>query len=141
MCYAVQHRVKKMRKLNWTCTSCGRTFSRRFSAQRHIDNYNIHNGLGQAVPYAEYSLGIREGKYWPQSMPRFNRAEHSFLDKAFDKIAAEVENNIVRDIAKRVYNAIANNERNQVIFDNLAEVVGASIIIKNVESYRNGSEL
>lgn len=117
------------------------TFSRRFSVQRHIDNYNIHNGLGQAVPYTEYVMGIREGKYWPQRIPRFTRSGDSFLDRAPDKIAAEVENYIVKDIAKRVYNTIANKEVNETIFDNLAKVIAASIIIKNVDSNPKGSPL
>lgn len=121
-------------KLNWCCTFCGRTFTRRSSAQRHIDNYNIHQGLGQAVPYTEYSMGLRQGKYWPQSIPRFTRSGDSFLEGSFYKITAEVEKNIIRDIANRVYISIANKEENQAIFNNLAKAVANRIIIRNVDS-------
>lgn len=139
MLHCVTQVIIAMTKLNWSCTFCGRTFSRRSSAQRHIDNYNIHEGLGHAVPYAEYSIGIREGKYWPQSIPRFTRSGDSFLDRAFDKITAEVENNVVRNIANRVYNTIADKEENKAIFDDLAKAVATRIIIKNVDSNPKGS--
>ena len=101
---------------------------RRFSVQRHIDNYNIHNGLGQVVPFVEYSVGRREGKYQPQKVPQFTRSKAPFLDKILDKIAAEVENQIVIDIANRIYNDLSTK---QTLFDNLKTLATANIIHKD----------
>lgn len=125
-----------MTKLNWSCTSCGMSSSRRFSVQRHIDNYNIHNGLGQVVPFVVYSIGIKEGKYRPQKVPQFTRPEDHFFDRALDKIAVEVENQIVREIARRIYIRISTN---QAVLDNLETVATANIISKNVYSIFKGT--
>ena len=103
---------------------------RRFSVQRHIDNYNIHNGLGQVVPFVEYSVGRREGKYQTQKIPQFTRSKAPFFDKIHDKIVAEVENQIVKEIAKRIYDDLSRNKKNQTLFDNLKTVGAANIIHK-----------
>jgi hypothetical protein len=104
------------------------TSSRRSSVQRHIDNYNIHNGMGQIVTYVEYSMGIREGKYRPQNAPTFTRAKVSFFDRAQDKIEVELENQIVSEIASRIYKKLATNT---AIFDNLEWVATRILIKKN----------
>lgn len=106
--------------------------ARRFSVQRHIDNYNIHNGLGQVVPFVEYSVGRREGKYQPQKVPQFTRSKPLFLDKVLHKIEAEVENQIVKDIAKRIYDDLSTD---QTLFDKLKTVATTTIIHKHF--YRN----
>lgn len=106
---------------------------RRFSVQRHIDNYNIHNGLGQVVPFVEYSVGRREGKYQPQKVPQFTRSKAPFLDKIFDKIEAEVEDLIAKDIAKRIYDDLSTTR--QTLFDNL--MTGAKAIIIHEDFSRN----
>jgi hypothetical protein len=125
-----------MTKLNWSCTSCGVTFSRRFSVQRHIDNYNIHNGLGQAVPYAEYSMGIREGKYGPQKVPQFTRSDSSFFDRGYNKIVAEVENQIVREIAKRICNRLSTNKS---FLNDIEKFASNSLATKNLKDILEGS--
>jgi hypothetical protein len=102
---------------------------RRFSVQRHIDNYNIHNGLGQVVPFVEYSVGRREGKYQPQKVPQFTRSKAPFLDKIFDKIEAEVEDRIAKDIAKRIYDDLSTTR--QTLFENLMTAATAIIIHKD----------
>jgi hypothetical protein len=105
--------------------------TRRFSVQRHIDNYNIHNGLGQVVPFVEYSVGRREGKYQPQKVPEFTKSKALFFDNILDKIAAEVENQIVKDIAKRIYDDLSTDQKS---FDDLKTLAKESILNKN--SYR-----
>jgi hypothetical protein len=105
------------------------TSSRRSSVQRHIDNYNIHNGMGQIVTYVEYSMGIREGKYRPQNAPPFTRAKVSFFDRAQDKIEVELENQIVSEIASRICKKLASS--NKAIFDNLESVATTILIKKN----------
>ena len=132
MCYTVLHRVITMSKLNWSCTSCGMSAGRKFSVQRHINNQNIHNGSGQVVSYLEYSMGIKEGKYRPQKIPQFTQSETPYLNK----IEAEVENQIVREIAKRIYNQLTPNK---VFFDNLEKVATDSLIGKYRSDILNGS--
>jgi hypothetical protein len=102
--------------------------TRRFSVQRHIDNYNIHNGLAQVVPFVEYSVGRREGKYQPQKVPQFTKPKALFLDNILDKIAAEVENQIVKDIAKRIYDDFSTDQKP---FDDLKTLAKLSIYNKN----------
>jgi hypothetical protein len=75
-------------------------------------------------------MGIREGKYRPQKAPPFTRSESPFFDRALDKIEVELENQIVREIAKRIYNKITTN---QALFDNLERVATANIIRKYVK--------
>jgi hypothetical protein len=111
--------------------------TRRFSVQRHIDNYNIHNGLGQVVPFVEYSVGRREGKYQPQRVPQFTRSKAPFLDKIVDKIATEVENHIAKDIAKRIYDGLSTTSQRQ--FDELER--HATIKILHKDYYRTLREL
>jgi hypothetical protein len=87
--------------------------TRRFSVQRHINNYNIHNGLGQVVPFVEYSVGRREGKYQPQKVPQFSRSKAPFFDKILDKVAIEVENQIAKEIAKRIYDRLSTTSQKE----------------------------
>ncbi|HKQ21364.1 MAG TPA: hypothetical protein VJS91_04950 [Nitrososphaeraceae archaeon] len=114
------------------------TSSRRSSVQRHIDNYNIHNGLGQVVPYVQYSMGIRAGKYLPQNAPPFTRSKASFFDRGYDKIVTEVENQIVREVAKRIYNGLSGKE---AFFNELEKMVTKDLIMKNLNDILKGSNL
>lgn len=138
MCNTVLHRVIIMSKLNWSCTSCGMSAGRKFSVQRHINNQNIHNGSGQVVSYLEYSLGIKEGKYRSQKIPPFTRHENSFFDRPIDKIIVEVENQIVREIAKRIYNKLTQYDE---FFNKLESVATDSLIKKNLNDIIKGSNL
>lgn len=69
--------------------------SRRFSVQRHIRT--IHLGIGGIIPYIDYVIGRREGKYSPQGPPLI-RSEGPFIRK----IMAEIENDMARKIANAV---------------------------------------
>ena len=68
-------------------------------------------------------MGIKEGKYRAQKIPPFRRAETPYLDK----IEAEVENQIVREIAKRIYIQLTPNKE---FFDNLEKVATDVLIGK-----------
>jgi len=136
-CCALHRDAQRMTKLNWSCTSCGMSSTRRFSIQRHIDNYNIHNGLGQVVPFVEYSVGRREGKYQPQKVPQFTRTKAPFLDKIVDKIVTEVENQIAKGIAKRIYDGLSATSKKE--FDELER--HAKIEIVHKDYYRTLREL
>jgi hypothetical protein len=128
-CCALHRDAQRMTKLNWSCTSCGMSSTRRSSVQRHIDNYNIHNGLGQVVPFVEYSVGRREGKYLPQKVPQFTRSKAPFLDKIVDKITTEVENQIAKAIAKRIYDGLTATSQRE--FDELEKLAKIEIVHKD----------
>ncbi len=100
-------------KSNWSCTICGMSSSRRFSVQRHVQT--IHQGIGGIIPFVEYVIGRREGKYPPQERPRSRRSETPFMNK----IMAEIEN----DMARKIANAV-NKPANDPIYSNFAEFFG-----------------
>jgi hypothetical protein len=102
--------------------------SRKFSVRRHIKNYNIHNGIGQVVTFVEYSVGRREGKYQPQGVSQFTKSKAHFLDRILDEIMIEVKNQIVKEIAGRIYRKLPTNHRD---FDML-ETKASEHISKNI---------
>lgn len=54
--------------------------SRRYSVQRHINNK--HGRIGSAIPFVEYVVGRRSGKYSPGPVPTYAPKEKSLLDRA-----------------------------------------------------------
>jgi len=75
------------------------------------------------VSYLEYSIGIKEGIYQPQERPQFTRSETPYLKM----IEAEVENQIAREIAKRIYNQLIPHKE---FFDNFEKVATDRLISK-----------
>ena len=116
------------KQLRWSCTACGMSSGRKYSVQRHIINYNIHNGGGNVIPFIEYTIGRREGKYQPQQVRKNARTQPQFLDRAYVKISQEVEDLIVKDIAKRIFIDLSADQRN---FNNLKTVASMYILKKN----------
>jgi hypothetical protein len=107
---------------------------RKFSVERHINNINIHNGIGQVVSYLEYSIGIKQGKYWPQEIPSFRRAETPYLKK----IEEEVQNQIIREIANRIYNRLSDKES---FLNQIETIVSNNLAKKNLYDILNGTHL
>jgi hypothetical protein len=58
-----------MSKPNWACSGCGMYSSRRWSVERHISN--LHNGIGNVVPFVDYLIGRKSGFYLPKFRPTF----------------------------------------------------------------------
>jgi hypothetical protein len=58
-----------MSKPNWACSSCGMYSSRRWSVERHI--LNLHDGIGNVVPFVDYLVGRKSGFYLPKFRPTF----------------------------------------------------------------------
>ncbi len=54
--------------------------------------------MGAIIPYIDYVIGRREGKYSPLERPPLVRSEAAFTSK----IMAEIENDIARKIANAV---------------------------------------
>ena len=89
------------------------------------------------MPFVEYSVGRREGRYQPQKVPQFTRTKAPFLDKIVDKIVTEVENQIAKAIAKRIYDGLSVTSQKE--FDELER--HAKIEIINKDYYRTLREL
>jgi len=87
---------------------------RKSSVKRHIKNYNIHNGLGQVISFVEYSVGRSDGRYQPQQLSGYVRPQIHFLANMLDKILQELENLIVKEIAKRIYDAMPEEQINNI---------------------------
>jgi hypothetical protein len=84
---------------------------RKSSVIRHIKNYNIHNGVGQVISYVDYSLGRLERRYEPQEQfGHIEPQEHTFKNMRA-KIIQEVENLIVKEIARRFYDELSKNQK------------------------------
>jgi hypothetical protein len=60
-----------MSKPNWACSACGMYSSRRWSVERHI--LNLHDGIGNVVPFVDYLVGRKSGFYLPKFRPTFVR--------------------------------------------------------------------
>jgi hypothetical protein len=60
-----------MSKPNWACSVCGMYSSRRWSVERHI--LNLHDGIGNVVPFVDYLVGRKSGFYLPKFRPNFVR--------------------------------------------------------------------
>ena len=107
-------------KLNWRCNICGMSAGRRTSVQRHIDNPNIHNGNGRAVPLAQH----RSAQGWSidrsQTVPQITSSERSDLERMADRVEKEVENEIVREVARRIFNSVPKDETRYKMLEILA---------------------
>ena len=79
-------------------------------------------------------MGIKEGKYRPQKIPQFRRTEIPYLVK----IEAEVQNQIVREIAKRIYNRFPAKES---FLNEFETVVSNHLAKKNLYDFLNGINL
>jgi hypothetical protein len=60
-----------MSKPNWACSGCGMYSSRRWSVECHI--LNLHDGIGNVVPFADYLVGRKSGFYLPKFRPTFTK--------------------------------------------------------------------
>lgn len=104
---------------------------RKFSVRRHIDNYNIHSGQGKVIPFIEYAIGRREGKYLIQEFR--NSGSQSFsVDRIYDKITEKLENEIAEQIAKAICHDMLADQN---LFNNLKMMAKSKIVRKNYYKY------
>ena len=121
-----------MSKMNWSCNSCGMSSARRTSVQRHILNPNIHGGGARAISFAEYSAGITSGKYKAGRRPSFASSEQPLLLRLINKTSVEFENEIAKEVAKRIcktlddsfYNNVETVARKHLWFKQFEETFG-----------------
>ena len=79
---------------------------RKTSVQRHIDNPNIHNGDGRAMPFAEHSSALEGRVYRSRPAPRITSSGPTDAENLLIRIEKEVENEIVREVARRIFKSI-----------------------------------
>jgi hypothetical protein len=81
-------------------------------------------------------MGIKEGRYQlrPQTAPQFRRTEIPFLDK----VEAELQSQIVREIAQRIYNRLP---RKEAFLNEIETVVSNNLAGKNLYDILNGTNL
>ena len=104
-----------MAKINWSCASCGMSSARRTSVVRHIYNPNIHGGQGKVLPFTEYVAGRRDGTYHVGQKPQFASSEQPLLIRLIPKIRLEMENEIAKEVAKRICSHIINESNYSII--------------------------
>jgi hypothetical protein len=111
-----------MPKLNWSCNICGMSAGRRTSVQRHIDNPNIHNGHGVAVPFAEYSTGSSYRHHAPRPAAQDATAVPAEAKPLIIRVEKEVENEIVKEVARRIFQSIPKDDSRFTELENLSKV-------------------
>ena len=89
---------------------CGMSAGRRTSVQRHIDNPNIHNGNGHAVPFAGHRGGQGSSIGMSRTASQISSSGPSDPENLIIRIEKEVENEIVREIARRIFNGVPKND-------------------------------
>jgi hypothetical protein len=69
---------------NWACAACGRGFTRKSSAKRHVDN--VHHGFASYVTWSDYLSGRTLGYYPPGEPPKRGtpKQPRSPVDQAID---------------------------------------------------------
>jgi hypothetical protein len=89
---------------------CGMSAGRRTSVQRHIDNPNIHNGNGRAVPFAGHRSRQGSSIGMSRTSSQISSSGPSDPENLIIRIEKEVENEIVREIARRIFNRLPKDD-------------------------------
>ena len=89
---------------------CGMSAGRRTSVQRHIDNPNIHNRSGRAVPFPGHRTGPGRSTGMSQTASQITSSGASYPGYMIVRIEKEVENEIVREIARRIFNDVPKDD-------------------------------
>jgi hypothetical protein len=99
-----------LRKMNWTCNNCGMSAGRKTSVIRHISNPNIHNGDGRAVPLGTYRALAVNRTNQSKSPSRISSIAYDGTGDLRVRIEKEVENLIVKEVAKKIFASLPNND-------------------------------
>jgi len=111
---------------------CGMSAGRRTSVQRHIDNPNIHNGNGRAVPFAGHRSGQGRSTGMSRTASQITSSGPSHPENMSIRIEKEVENEIVREIARRIFNDVPKDDYR---FETLESEARAHISAKSTIGY------
>jgi hypothetical protein len=90
---------------NYACTTCGRGFSRKSSAIRHVDT--VEKGYADVLPYAAYVAGLRSGlRLPPQYAPTYKKrrqrkVQEALIDKLVEKFLEEMAGDAWKDPVTR----------------------------------------
>lgn len=126
-----------MKSAKWTCSVCGMSSGRKWSVQRHLENYNFHSGKGSVITFVQYAVGIREGKNHEHQTSELSPAKsHRFFDEILTKISMELERLIAKDVASKIFQDMSKDQTQLKHLQKLAE---AYIVNKNY--YKSIKEL
>jgi hypothetical protein len=81
------------------------------------------------VSFVEYSVGRIEDKYQPQRVSQFTTSKAPFLDRLLDEIEIEVKNQMVKEIAGRIYRSLPTNHPG---YDRLMRLASEGILKKDI---------
>lgn len=90
--------------------------------QRHIDNPNIHDGHGVAVPFAEYSTGLSYRHHSPRPAAQDATAGPAEAKPLIIRVEKEIENEIVKEVARRIFQSIPIDDSRFTTLENLSRV-------------------
>ena len=93
---------------------------RKTSVQRHIDNPNIHDGDGRVEPYAGSSNGSENRKHPSHNV--FQSMSSPSDENLLVRIEKEVENEIVREVAKNIFKGVSHEHLGVRQLESLARV-------------------
>lgn len=99
---------------------CGMSAGRRTSVQRHIDNPNIHNGKGVAVPFAKYSTELGTRDYMPRPATQVTSPLPADAQSLITRVEKEVENEMVKEVARRIFQSIPPDDSRFTMLESLS---------------------
>jgi hypothetical protein len=93
---------------------------RKTSVTRHIDNPNIHYGDGRALPYGSNRAESEARTNQSRPRHRITSFGHDGTSDFRPLIQKEVENLIVKEIAKRIFESMPKDDSRFYKLENLA---------------------
>ena len=82
---------------NWVCMACGRSFTRKYSAQRHIND--VESGQSSICRKDQYELGVRSGALVPRSYrPTYRKNDVTLGELLKQKLKEKVADMLAEDV-------------------------------------------
>lgn len=115
---------------------------RKTSVIRHIDNPNIHNGDGRAVPFGTYRAVAVNRTNQSQPPSRISSIAYDGTGDLRVRIEKEVENLIVKEVAKKIFESLPSNDPTFTNLEILArgyiESKNSKGLLREIAKFRDG---
>ena len=115
---------------------------RKTSITRHIDNENIHDGDGRPLPYGSYRAETKNRTSQSRPSLRIRPSAHHGAADLRAQIKEEVENLIVKEVAKRIFESYPKDDPGFNNLENLARAyIGSKAseeLFKEFAEFRDG---
>jgi hypothetical protein len=79
--------------------------SRRWSVERHI--LNLHNGIGNVIPFVDYLVGRKSGFYLPKFRPTFLRKNATKTVTVMDTLKDELLKSVTTKVVNKALSSSA----------------------------------